>query len=35
MLSLLNGFSGYNQTLVSQSDQTKMAFHTKWGAYAY
>lgn len=35
MLSLLYGFSGYNQVLVSDGDQLKTAFHTKWGTYAY
>jgi len=35
MLSLLDGFSGYNQVLVSHDDQLKIAFRTKWGTYAY
>jgi hypothetical protein len=35
MLSLLDGFSGYNQVLVSHDDQLKTTFRTKWGTYAY
>ena len=35
MLSLLDGFSGYNQALVSSGDQRKTTFNTKWGTYAY
>lgn len=35
MLSLLDGFSGYNQVLVSNGDQLKTTFNTKWGTYAY
>ena len=35
MLSLLDGFSGYNQVLVSHGDQPKTTFNTKWGTYAY
>jgi len=35
MLSLLDGFSGYNQVLVSHADQLKTTFNTKWGTYAY
>jgi len=34
MLSLLYGFSGYNQILVLHLDQIKIAFRTKWGTYA-
>jgi len=34
-LSLLDGFSEYNQVLVSPEDQLKTAFKTKWGTYAY
>ena len=33
--SLLDGFSGYNQILVSPDDQLKTAFRTPWGTYAY
>ena len=35
MLSLLDGFSGYNQVLVSPADQLKTTFRTPWGTYAY
>ena len=35
MLSLLDGFSRYNQVLVSNGDQLKTTFNTKWGTYAY
>jgi ribonuclease HI len=34
-LSLLDGFSGYNQVLMSPSDQLKTIFRTPWGTYAY
>jgi hypothetical protein len=34
-LSLLYGFSGYNQVLMSPSDQLKTTFRTPWGTYAY
>lgn len=35
MLSLLDGFSWYNQVLVSNGDYLKTTFNTKWGTYAY
>ena len=35
MLSLLDGFSGYNQVLLAKEDRTKTTFWTKWGTYAY
>jgi hypothetical protein len=35
MLSLLNGFSRYNQVLVEKEDCLKKTFQTKWGTYAY
>ena len=35
MLSLLDGFLGYNQVLVSNGDQLKTNFNIKWGTYAY
>ena len=35
MLSLLDGFSGYNQVLVSKEDQLKTTFRTPWGTFAY
>jgi hypothetical protein len=34
-LYLLDGFSGYNQVLMSPSDQLKTTFRTSWGTYAY
>jgi hypothetical protein len=34
-LSLLDGFSGYNQVLMSPPDQLKTTFSTPWGTYAY
>ena len=35
MFSLLDGFSGYNQVLVSKADQLKTTFRTPLGTYAY
>jgi len=35
MLSLLDGFSGYNQVLVAHDDKLKTAFQTKWRTYTY
>jgi hypothetical protein len=35
MLSLLDGFFGYNQVLVAHEDQLKKKFQNKWGTYAY
>ena len=32
---MLDGFSGYNQILVKEEDQYKIAFTTKWGTMAY
>jgi hypothetical protein len=34
-LSLLDGFSGYNQVLMSLLDQLKTTFRTLWRTYAY
>jgi hypothetical protein len=34
-LSLLDGFSGYNQVLMSPPDQLKTTFCTPWGTYDY
>ena len=34
-LSLLDGFLGYNQVLMSPLDQLKTTFRTLWGTYAY
>ena len=35
LLSLLDGFSGYNQVLVAEEDRLKITFRTKWGTFAY
>jgi hypothetical protein len=35
ILSLLDGFSGYNQVLMSPPNQLKTTFRTPWGTYAY
>ena len=35
ILSLFDGFSGYNQILVSPDDQLKTTFRNPWGTYAY
>ena len=32
---MLDGFSGYNQVLMSPPDQLKTTFCTPWGTYAY
>ena len=32
--SFLDGFSGYNQVLVQESNKYKRTFTTKWGTYA-
>jgi hypothetical protein len=34
-LSLIDGFSGYNQLLMPPPDHLKTSFHTPWGTYAY
>jgi hypothetical protein len=34
-LSLLDGFSGYNQVLMSPIGRLKTSFCTPWGTYAY
>ena len=34
-ISLLDGFSGYNQILVQEEDQAKTAFTTPWGTFMY
>lgn len=33
--SILDGFFGYNQVLLSHEDQTKTTFKTKWSTSAY
>ena len=34
-ISLLDGFSGFNQILVHLDDQEKIAFTTPWGTFKY
>jgi hypothetical protein len=34
-LSLLDGFSGFNQVLMSPPNQLKTTIRTPWGTYAY
>ena len=34
-ISLLDGYSGYNQILVHPADQLKTAFTTPWGTFMY
>jgi hypothetical protein len=35
MMSLLDGFSGYNQIKVKRTDKYKTMFTTRWGTFAY
>ncbi|KAH9325425.1 hypothetical protein KI387_005603, partial [Taxus chinensis] len=35
MLSLMDGFSGYNQIKIAEEDQHKMTFMTPWGTFCY
>ena len=35
MMSMLDGFSGYNQVLVNKEDQHKTTFTTTWGTYKF
>jgi hypothetical protein len=35
MMSMLYGFSGYNQVLLKREDQLKTAFTTPWGTFMY
>ena len=35
MMSMLDGFSGYNQVLVKEEDIHKTAFTTPWGTFEY
>jgi hypothetical protein len=35
MMSLLDGFSGYNQISLNPSNSQKTTFTTCWGTYAY
>ena len=34
-LSLVDGYSGYNQILMDEDDQEKMTFFTIWGTFCY
>ena len=35
LFSLLDGFSSYNQVLVTKEDMLKTTFQTRWGNFAY
>ena len=35
IMSMLDGFSGYNQVLVRKEDQNKTTFNTPWGTFEY
>lgn len=35
MLSIMDGFSGYNQIKLAEEDQEKTSFTTPWGTYCY
>lgn len=35
MLSLMDGFSGYNQIKIADEDQHKTTFTTPWGTFCY
>jgi hypothetical protein len=35
IMSMLDGFSGYNQVLVRKEDQNKTTFTTPWGTFEY
>jgi ribonuclease HI len=35
MMSLLDGFSGYNQIKVKRTDRYKTTFTTRWGTFSY
>lgn len=34
-ISMLDGFSGYNQIIFSQEDRETIAFTTPWGTFMY
>jgi hypothetical protein len=34
-MSMIDGFSGYNQIIVHQDDEEKTAFTTPWGTFMY
>ena len=35
MMSMLDGFSSYNQVEVEEKDQHKIVFTTPWGTFTY
>jgi len=35
MMSLLDGFSGYNQVMVKKEDRHKTTFTAPWGTFEY
>jgi hypothetical protein len=35
MISMLDGFSGYNQIRVKEEDRHKTTFTTPWGTFEY
>ena len=35
LMSMLDGFSRYNQVIVAEEDRPKTTFVTPWGTYAY
>lgn len=35
MFSLMDGFSDYNQIMISKEDKHEMVFTTPWGTYYY
>lgn len=35
LMSMMDGFLGYNQVLVDEKEQFKMTFNTPWGTYVY
>ena len=35
LFSLLDGFSSYNQVLVTEEDKLKATFRTRWGTFSY
>jgi hypothetical protein len=35
MMSLIDGFSGYNKICVNRIDKYKTTFTTRWGTFSY
>ena len=35
LISLLDGFLGYNQVLMAEQDRLKTMFQMKWGTFSY